>query len=70
MGEGVCSKQREGMNGSLGSNCTAGIWGLEVILLCCSIRSCVRAEDDRAVNRKRSHNSDGFEPQAKEFEFY
>lgn len=34
------------------------------------MRSYVRAEEGKAVNGKCSHWMDGFEPQAKEFEFY
>lgn len=58
------------MSEGQGSNCTASVWALEVMPLCCSIRLCVRPEDDKAVSRTMSHNIDGFEPQAQEFEFY
>lgn len=60
------SKQGEYMIEDPVSNCTLCVWDLKVMPLCCSIRLCARAEEDKAVNRKRSHNIDGFEPQAKD----
>lgn len=63
---GEHSKQKESMSEGPGSNCTTGVWDLEVMPLCGSIRWCARVEDDKAVNRKMSHNIDGFEPQVKD----
>ena len=66
MGKGVHSKQRASMSAGPGSNCITCVRDLEVMPLHCSIKLHATAEDDKAVNRKMSHNIDDFELQAKD----